>query len=158
MNALPPNGVLVTAPRFPKRLSKKAVRRFHRILDTHGLEGRFIVPDNALEEAIRVARREKRTYGTALEVIRAISDDPDVALWNAFQFESLSQPILECFIQLYEAITLQITARHNWPPFGDMLVLAHALYNGCPVASQEWFEKQEWSDVAQVFPYLELPR
>lgn len=157
LNVLPSDGQLVSIPRFPPRLCDKAVHRFKRILQArNGLQGRFIVPVSVLEETERVARREGQKYANALNVLDAIKFEPERALWQIFRFESLTQEVFECFIQLYECITVEATDVQNWPGFADMLVLAHGLYNGCPVASNEWFEKHDWDIVAQVFPHLVL--
>jgi len=157
LNVLPPDGNLVSIPRFSGRLCSKAVHRFRKILqDNYGLPGRFIVPVSALEETERVAQREGQQYANALKVLDVIKFEPDRALWQIFRFESLIQEVLECFIQLYEGIAVRSTNVQNWPGFADMLVLAHGLYNGCPVASNEWFEKHDWDIVAQVFPHLVL--
>ena len=77
-------------------------------------------------------------------------------MWNIFDFEPLTQEIFDYLVLLFEHIEVQCTEHQQWPSFGDALVLAHGLFHGCKIASNEWSEKQEWDIVKTVFPHLVL--
>ena len=160
LSQLPENGlgVNVDEMHFPHRLSEKAVRNFKTILKSYGSSNKLIVPLIVLEEAERVANydRNLQKYERVRSVIQAMALHPELPLWNAFFFEPLSQDILECFIQLYEGLYSFHTEKQHLLGLGDAIILAHGIYNRCPIASNEWFEKHDWQAVAEIFPYLEL--
>ncbi|MCP4109931.1 MAG: DUF1402 family protein [Desulfobacteraceae bacterium] len=144
---------------FPSRLSQKARHWFYKIIESYGTFGKFIVPLSVLEETERVSRKSKQhelKYRQARSVIEAICMNPDRALWNIFSFQSLTQNVFDCFQLLYEKLYSPHVKNQKIPSLGDTLVLAHGIYNKCPVASNEWFEKNDWAIVAQEFPFLEL--
>jgi len=160
LNQLPEDGMgsKVNEMHFPNRLCQNAIRLFKRIIYSYGATGKFIVPISALEEADRVANYDKNRekYERARKVIHAMSINVDLPLWNIFDFQSLTQEIFDCFQELYEALYSPNALEQSDPGLGDTLVIAHGIYNQCPIASTEWFEKPDWAAVAQVFPYLVL--
>ena len=160
LNQLPEDGLAaqINNMHFPGRLSKNAIRLFKKIINSYGVDGKFIVPINALEEAERVANYEDniKKYERARKVIYAMSINVDLQLWNIFFFQPLTQEIFDCFQELYERLYSPNVLKQSTPGLGDTLVIAHGIYNQCPVASNEWFEKPDWAAVAQVFPYLVL--
>ena len=162
LNALPTEGMGVDARvlRLPNRLSPQAVRRFKNIIQSYGAAGHFIVPICVLEEVDWVANKpENQTrYNQARKVLHSMGVDLDRPLWNIFDFEPITQDILDHFICLYESLTVQATGPLSWGDFGDMLVLAFGLYHGCKIASNEWFEGNPdvWDVVRVIFPYMVL--
>jgi len=162
LDQLPEDGAPIDGNQLhlPSRLSDNAKRRFKRIINNRGVSGKFIVPVSVLEEVDRVAFREWGNYRSqhlqAQAVLRSMSLDPDRPMWQVFSFESLTQEIFDYLLLLYEKIADQSTDIPHWPDFGDALVLAHGLYHGCPVASNEWYEKDDWDAVKSVFPHLVL--
>ena len=151
---LPADGGLTGVPKFPPRLAEAAVRLYRELLgNIYGAAGRFIVPLVVLEESMRVARRDPSRFGPCVRVLRAIEDEPEEPLWNVFRFEALTQDVFECYMQLQEALS----GETNVPGLADMVILAHGLYNGCPVASEQWHTRRdEWRCVKSCYPYLVL--
>ncbi len=160
LNQLPSDGNSIEPNQLnlPSRLSDRAVRLFKDIVESWGMAGKLIVPLIALEEADHVAHSSNKEakYRQAQAVLRSLSVEPDRSLWNIFDFEPLTQDIFHYLVLLFERIEVQYVNKQRWPDFGDALVLAHGLYHGCPVASNEWFEKQDWALVKAIFPHLVL--
>ena len=156
LNCMPKDGYIRGKIHFPSRLSEKATRWFNRIIESSGGYGKFIVPLSVLEETERISRI-KLKYKQARNAIDAICNHPERPLWDLFSFQSLTQDIFDCFQLLYEKLYSPHVKNHiSIPSLGDTLVAAHGIYNGCPIASNEWFEKKEWSGLAREFPFLEL--
>jgi len=162
LDQLPSDGTPIDGNQLhlPARLSDNAKRRFRRIINNRGVSGKFIVPVSVLEETERVAYRQWGNYRyqhqQVQSVLQSMSMDSDRPLWQVFDFEPLTQEIFDHLLLLYEEVTAQSTDTPQWPDFGDALVLAHGLYHGCPVASNEWFEKHDWDIVKAAFPHLVL--
>ena len=156
LNQLPPDGFTSAAHiNFPARLSEQVRREFRVIIDSHGAAGKFIVPISALEETERVAHRNIK-YQNATNVLNSISIEIDNLIWNMFSFEPMSQEIFEYFVFIYEKLELANVDFNTFDDFGDLLVLAHGLYHGCKIASNEWFEGEPdiWDLVKGFFPFL----
>jgi len=160
LNQLPEDGLGVNLDEmhFPKRLSEKAVRLFKTIIRSYGIPNRLIVPLIVIEETERVVNYEKNfeKYKKARSVIQAMAFDPNLPLWNMFFFEPLNQDVFECLLQLYEGLYSPRAEKQYSPGFADAIILAHGIYNRCAVASNEWFEKDDWKYIAGIFPYLVL--
>jgi hypothetical protein len=158
LNKLPLNGQWTGSLRLPSRLSDKAARWFRRILSQQGFAGKLIVPISALEEAERVInyRQNRLKYKLARLVLKEIESSPVWPLRTAFHFEPFSHNTLSAFVALYEQLVKHKIPTNGWPDFGDALVLAHGIANGCPVASNEWLEKEDWAAVGAIFDYLIL--
>ena len=158
LNTLPDDGQWTGSLRLPDRLSERAVRWFRRILSQQGASGKLIVPISALEEAERVInyRQNHQKYLQARLVLKEIESSPVWPLRTAFHFEPFSHNTLSAFVTLYEQLVKHKIPRDGWPDFGDALVLAHGIANGCPVASSEWLEKNDWAAVGAIFDYLVL--
>ena len=134
------------------RLPEWVIRKFKRSLETNGRSGKLIIPISVLEETERVAWRKADTYSRVTEVLRDIAIAPDRMPWGALFFENLSLEVFASFLAMHRQLSEE--PKVAWPSFGDALVLAHGLYNGCPVASTEWHEKDDWRDVRRLFPFL----
>jgi hypothetical protein len=162
LNQLPVDGLTVDARtlHFPSRLSENAVRRFRFLITNRGVAGKIIVPISVLEETEGVINKPENVsrYDRARDVLRTMSINPELPLSNIFFYERLTQDILDYFLALYEFLTVQAVNDQEWDDFGDMLVLAHGLYNGCRIASNEWFEgRPDVWDVAKLhFRHLVL--
>lgn len=157
LNKLPEGNKNKKKPNFSKRLSRKAIRRFNEIIKSEGLAGTFIVPISALEEAERVSRKKAPKYNQARKVIQAIKIQPEGPFRNILSFEPLTMKVFDCLYHLYEKLeSVYADNRNSVPSLGDTLVIAHGIYNRCPVASNEWFEKSDWDVVAHEFPFLVL--
>jgi len=160
INQLPREGLGVDlgTVHLPNRLSEKARSIFRDAIGSFGVSHRLIVPLVVMEEAERVVNYAKNTeeYRTARSVIQAMAISPDFPLWNIFSFEPLNQEILFCLMMLYEGLFSPNSQNQNSFGFADAIILSHGIYNHCPVASNEWFEKTEWQAVEQVFPFLVL--
>ena len=161
INQLPLDGSLVAANQIymPSHWSAEARSRVRHIVNTRGIEGRFVVPVSVLEETDRVAHDDRRpqNYQQARDVLRTLQLNRDLPMWSIFRFEPLSQAIFLAFVRLYEGITVTSHTAQHWPDFGDMLVLAHGLRHGYPVASMEWSAaKKDWDIVRTPFPHLVL--
>ncbi len=161
LNQLPEDGRSIATDdlHLPRQLSSTAIRKFKQILDSQGLSGKFIIPLSVLEETERVAKREHPRYAQALKVLGAISLSPERPLWTTFSFDPLTQDIFDCLIHLYARLHVKGIKEQIIPGFGDALVLAHAIYHRCPVASNEWYdhaEDDEWLAISRLFPELVL--
>lgn len=162
LNTLPVEGmgVDIQTLHLPSRLSQNAVRRFKAIIQSYGAAGHFIVPICVLEETEWVANRPENLvkYQRARAVLGQMSIDLDKPLWNIFDFEPITQEVLDHFIHLYECLTVSAMEKQGWGDFGDMLVLAFGLYHGTKIATNEWFEGKSdvWHIARGVFPQLVL--
>ena len=101
-------------------------------------------------------KKNMEKYKKVHSVIQAMAFAPDLPLWNIFFFEPLNLDIFECLLKLYEGLYSPNSGNQYSPGFADAIILAHGIYNRCAVASNEWFEKDDWQAVEQVFPYLVL--
>jgi len=167
LNQLPSDGyTAIGGLTFPTRLSEEVRRMFRQIIDTRGVAGKFIVPISALEEAEWVIHRpqNEEKYRNARQVLRSIALSGDHLLWNFFSFEGLNQDIFEYFLYLYERLEIAKVSFDDFDDFGDFLVLAHGLYHGCRIASNEWFEYDPqaatdvWVRIKEIFPFLVVER
>jgi hypothetical protein len=158
LNALPESDQWTGTLRLPDRVRavEGCERRLRAILNSNGLEGKLIVPVSVLEEAERVASYDshQHSYRQARQTLRDMSLRPDRIPWIAFSFERLSIDLLGAFLHLHEELYARQLPREQWPDFGDALVLAHGLLNGCPVLSMEWVEKKDWATVGGIFERL----
>lgn len=160
LQQLPADGFLtgVDALHFPDRLSEQVRRDFRSIIATYGAARHFIIPMSVLEESQWVINKpaNKIKYGNAREVLSSILLDPERPLWQIFRFEATTQEIFEYFLLIYETLEQHRISFDDFDDFGDLLVLAHALYHGAQIASNEWFEgpSDVWDRVRECFPFL----
>ena len=160
-NRLSVDEVNVTLPYLPPNtgLPQYIQQRFDKIFKSGG-GGKFIVPLSVLEETQHVATQNAK-YSHVIEVLRNMALSPDK--WSPyFRFDPLNQEIFDYYMYLYGIMYQYDPDIRQWPGFGDMLILAHGLYHGCQIASNQWFWKKrkedhpEWYLVGQIFPYLVL--
>lgn len=160
LNELPEDGILTTAEiKLPDTLIETARRKFIQIIKSYGAAGKFIVPIGTLEEAHRVinypSNREK--YKNVLKVLKAmlIKDEP---LWDIFEIEAINQKIFDHFLLLYEKMESIGVDFSSFDDFADLIVLAHGLYNGCKIASDEWIHVKPgvWKIIAPHYQFLVL--
>lgn len=128
---------------------------------SHGI-GKLIVPVPVLIEAEGVIAKYmlqgKKKYERADKVLRHMAVVPYQSRSAAFSFEAMDQTTFAAFLCLLERLTQDGIPGAWWPTLGDALVLAHGMANGCPVASYEWMNKDDWSRTRldEAFPYLVL--
>lgn len=163
LNILPLDSFLSVADvSFPPsaRIAEYTQRKFRAIIRAHGAAGKFIIPLSVLEETERVVKHSHPVwkYQNARNVLDAILNDRDNLLWNIFSFESMNQEIFEYFLYLYEQLELANVDFDTFDDFGDLLVLAHGIYHGCKIASNEWVDGDPdiWDIVKVIFPFLVL--
>ena len=163
LNQLPANGFTSVADiRLPTRLSEDAREKIQKIVDSYGAIGKFIIPLSVLEEAEWVANRRDNfeKYENVRKVLHSIRMQKENPLWNIFSFEAINQEIFEYFLFLYERLEAAKVNFDDFDDFGDLLVLAHGLYHGCKIASNEWFEGKPdvWDLAKGFFPFLVVDR
>ncbi len=163
VNQLPSDGFTSDIKfNFPDRLSENVQRRFLEIISTRGAAGKFIIPISALEEAHWVINKPSNLekYKNVQKVFKAILIDPENPLWNIFSIESISQEVFDRFLMLYEKLETIGVDFSDFDDFGDLLVLAHGLHNGCKIATNEWFEGETdvWDIVGPIYPFLVIEK
>jgi hypothetical protein len=164
LEQLPADGFLAALDgiHFPDRLSEQACRDFRSIIATYGAARHFIVPMSVLEETQWVVNKpeNKFKYSNARQVLNSILLDPECPLWWIFIFEATTQEIFDYFLLIYESLEQNEVVFDDFDDFGDLLVLAHALYHRAKIASNEWFEGQPdvWDLVSGLFPFLVMER
>jgi hypothetical protein len=82
----------------------------------------------------------------------------DKPLWNIFEIEMINQEIFDYFLLLYEDMASVGADFSTFDDFADLIVLAHGLYNGCKIASDEWIHVKQgvWKIVAPIYPFIVL--
>ena len=120
--------------------------------------GKLIVPVSVLIETEGVIATKGQKYQRADKVLRHLAALPHRARSAAFSFEPMDVDTFAAFLHLIELLIETRVPRERWPALGDALVLAHGIYNRCPVASYEWLNKDHWrrAQLPEVFPYLVL--
>lgn len=158
LNEIPEDGNLGAAEiKLPNTISESARRKLLRSIRSYGSAGKIIIPDCVLEEAYRVSNynSNKEKYKNVSRVLRSVllNDKP---LWNVFQIESMSQEIFDHFILLYEKMDATGTDFSSFDDFADLIVLAHGLYHGCKIVSDEWLhgDPDVWDTVGPIYPFL----
>lgn len=127
-------------------LHANARRRCHKLLEDPFKTHKIIIPFSVLEEADRVSSR-KTEYENARYVLEALTGS-DAPLWATFEIQSISIEILACFLEVRSVCKLYLA---------DALVVAHAIYNGCALASAELEgEDQQWQAVLAAFPFISM--
>jgi hypothetical protein len=155
LNEIPDDLNILRNPSLSGILPDKIRQRVRNLFERpYGLRGRLIIPEVVLEESERVSRTKPSEYSGAFRTLHAIALNPESPLWQAFRFESLSQTVFECFLQLLEGLVPHSTADTPWPGYADLLILSHGLANGCPIASNEWVGGGDWNVVRRAFPQL----
>jgi hypothetical protein len=138
------------------RILAGAANRFRKAL-LSPRENKLIVPTSVLIEAYGViyAQRDGQ-YQNAWRTLAVMANVKDQwPLGEFFRFEALSIEVFGAFLWLHEKLVGEVKDRHLWPDFADAIVLAHALYNGCPVVSAEWVDKPEcWAAVRAHYSFL----
>jgi hypothetical protein len=119
------------------------------------------VPVSVLIETEGVIARDmdsRQKYQRADKVLRHMAALPHQSRSVAFSFEAMDPDTFTAFLCLLERLVQDGVPGDWWPTLGDALVLAHGIANGCPVASYEWINKDEWrrTQIDQAFPYLVL--
>jgi hypothetical protein len=164
LEQLPADGFLTNLAgiHFPSRLSEHASRIFRNIIATYGAERHFIVPMSVLEETQWIVTKPENEsrYRNARQVLSSILLDPERPLWRIFIFEPITQEIFEYFLLLYESLEQNRVSFSEIDDFGDMLVLAHALFHNAKIATNEWFEggPDVWVLISGLFPFLVIGR
>jgi hypothetical protein len=161
VNQLPGDGFMAGINiNLPDRLSENAQRKFLQIIRTRGTAGKFIVPISTLEEAHWVIHKPDNLekYNTVHKVFNSMLIDRENPLWNMFSIESINQEVFDYFLFIHESMEATGVNFSDFDDFGDLLVLAHGLYNGCKIATNEWFEGDHdvWDMVRPFFPFLVL--
>lgn len=154
LNALPPDGHFIQFN--PSRRVPLQIRTRIKGALPYGCHAKLIVPQSVLLEAKGVIAKDPDTYAVAHGVLRDIALAPHRPLWGIFAFEELSINEFDAFLHLHERLVDHKIDRQFWPRLGDAIVLSYGLENGCPVASTEWTDKDEWhrAGIADLFPYL----
>ena len=64
------------------------------------------------------------------------------------------------FLLIYESLEQAGVSFDDFDDFGDLLVLAHALYNHAKIATNEWFEGKPdvWNLISGLYPFLVMNR
>lgn len=161
VNQLPSDGFMAEIHiNLPDRLSENAQRKFLEIIRTRGTSGKFIIPISALEEAHWVIHKPTNLekYNNVHKVFNSMLIDRENPLWNMFSIESINQAVFDYLLFIYEGMEALGVDFSDFDDFGDLLVLAHGLYNGCKIATNEWFEGDHdvWDVVRPLFPSLVL--
>jgi hypothetical protein len=158
LNELPEDGNLSTAEiQLPDTISEAVRKKISHSIKTYGSAGKIIIPDCVLEEAYRVSNynSNKEKYKTVSRVLKAmlINEKP---LWNVFQIEVMNQELFDYFVFLYEEMESTGVDLATFDDFADLIVLAHGLYHGCKIASDEWIhvKKGPWQVTAPMYSFL----
>lgn len=138
---------------LPSSFHPLVTRRISDSIRSGGRSGRLILPVTALEETERVVRKHPEQYANVRAQLLERARHGKRGPWQAIDLEGLSMVRFEVLLTLIEDLKHLTPA--SWPTFTDSMILAHGLYHGCPVASQEWLvEKQAWQAVASQYPWL----
>ncbi|NTV62688.1 MAG: type II toxin-antitoxin system VapC family toxin [Oscillochloris sp.] len=122
-----------------------ARQRCCELLDDPFKAHKIIIPFSVLEEADRVAGN-KPVYENARYVLEALTRG-EAPLWATFEIQPISVEILACFLAVRSVSQLY---------FGDALAVAHAIFNGCAIASSELKgDDPQWRAAVDAFPFIQ---